>query len=123
MKLEPILPPSPDQILPRRIALIGNFLPRLCGIATFTTHVYQALQDYCPTIAVDVYAMVDPGRDYDFPPAVIGTIAQDEAEDYGTAAAAIEASGADLVWVQHEFGIYGGPAGAQLLGLLRQVSA
>jgi glycosyltransferase involved in cell wall biosynthesis len=123
MKHDPLQPPQPNQRRPGRIALIGNFLPRLCGIATYTTHVHHALRDHCPSTAVDVYAMVDPGGAYRFPPAVVGTIEQDDLDGYGKAAAMIEASGADLIWVQHEFGIYGGPAGRYLLDLLAQVSA
>ena len=42
-----------------RLALIGNFLPRQCGLATFTTDVYTAMRDRFPELAVDVYAMDD----------------------------------------------------------------
>jgi hypothetical protein len=86
---------------PRRIALVGNFLPRLCGLATYTTHIWEALRSRFPGTKVDVYAMVDPGRSYDFPPAVVRIIAQDEPEAYLAAARAIEASGADMLWLQH----------------------
>lgn len=108
---------------PRRVALIGNFLPRLCGIATFTTHLHSALGALHREVAVEVYAMVDPGRSYAFPPAVAMAIDQDEPDSYRRAARRIEASGADLVWVQHEYGIFGGPAGEYLLDLLDAVSA
>jgi glycosyltransferase involved in cell wall biosynthesis len=107
----------------RRIALVGNFLPRLCGLATFTTHLYNALGTLRPAPTVDVYAMVDPGRHYDFPPAVTMAIGQEDVDGYRDAARRIDASGADLVWVQHEYGIFGGPAGAYLLDLLDAVSA
>lgn len=114
----PVLPCTPN-----RIALIGNFLPRLCGIATFTTHVHGALSALHRDLLVDVYAMNDPGRRYDFPPAVAMSIDQEERDSYRRAAWRIEASGADLVWVQHEYGIFGGPAGEYLLDLLGAVSA
>ena len=104
------------------IALIGNALPRRCGLATYTSHVLQALRDRFPTLAVDHYAMNDPGRLYDYPKSVTGTIRQEEIDDYIDAAAHIEASRAELVWVQHEFGIFGGPAGLYLLELLEQLS-
>lgn len=109
--------------MPTRIALIGNALPRLCGLATFTSHVHGALADRFPQLTIDHYAMVDPGRSYRFPPSVTGTIAQEDPASYHAAAHAIEASGAELIWVQHEFGIFGGPAGALLLELLEAVSA
>ncbi|PSJ19910.1 glycosyl transferase family 1, partial [Halomonas sp. ND22Bw] len=66
----------------RHIALIGNFLPRKCGIATFTTDTYAALRARFPDCRVDVYAMDDhPGR-YDYPEAVTGTIPQDDRVAY-----------------------------------------
>lgn len=115
--------PATHQPSPRRIALIGNFLPRLCGLATFTTHVHGALVASRPAPRIDVYAMVDPGRQYDFPPAVTMAVDQEEREAYRVAARRINASAVDLVWVQHEYGIYGGPAGAYLLDLLDVVAA
>ena len=104
------------------IALIGNALPRRCGLATYTSHVRQALRDRFPTVAVDHYAMNDPGRIYDYPDSVTFTIRQEEIDDYINAAARIEASEAELVFVQHEFGIFGGPAGSYLLELLERLS-
>ena len=101
-----------------RLALIGNFLPRKCGLATFTTDVYQAMRARFPEVAVDVYAMDDhPGR-YAYPAAVTATIPQDDLSAYVDTARVIEASGAQAIWVQHEYGIYGGTAGDHLLALL-----
>jgi glycosyltransferase involved in cell wall biosynthesis len=102
----------------KHLALIGNYLPRMCGLATFTTDVHTAMRDRFPDIRVDVYAMDDhPGR-YAYPPAVTGTISQDVLAGYVDTARAIEASGAQAIWVQHEYGIYGGTAGDHLLTLL-----
>ena len=101
-----------------RIALIGNYLPRQCGLATFTTDVHHALRVRYPDLLVDVYAMDDhPGR-YDYPAAVTAAITEGDPSAYAEAARAIEASGARAIMVQHEFGIYGGPAGDYLLALL-----
>lgn len=101
-----------------RLALIGNFLPRQCGIATYTTDVYTAMRARYPDVAVDVYAMDDhPGR-YVYPAEVVGTIPETDLSAYLDTARAIDASGADAIWVQHEYGIYGGPAGDYLLALL-----
>jgi glycosyltransferase involved in cell wall biosynthesis len=123
---------SPREVNPRplalasggaaRIALLGNFLPRLCGIATFTTYVHQALRERWPDLTVDVYAMVDPGQRYNFPPAVTATIDQEKRDDYHRAAARVQGSGADLLWIQHEYGIFGGTAGEYLIDLLDAVS-
>lgn len=104
------------------IALVGNFLPRKCGIATFTTDTYTALKRRFPDMSVDVYAMDDhPGR-YDYPDAVTGTIPQHDRAAYLATARAIEASGAQALWVQHEYGIFGGEAGAHILSLIDRVS-
>ncbi len=101
-----------------RLALIGNFLPRQCGIATYTTDVYTAMRARFPDVAVDVYAMDDhPGR-YAYPPEVTGTIPENDLSAYIETARKIDASGAQAIWVQHEYGIYGGPAGEHLLALL-----
>lgn len=105
-----------------RIALIGNALPRRCGLATYTSHVFDALRARYPELRVDLYAMNDPGGAYDYPSSVTGTIRQEEPGDYLRAADRIEARGAELVWIQHEFGIFGGPAGEHLLKLVERLS-
>jgi glycosyltransferase involved in cell wall biosynthesis len=106
----------------QHIALIGNFLPRKCGLATYTTDTYTALKQRFPDLRVDVYAMDDhPGR-YDYPEAVTGSIPQHERSAYFETARAIEASGAQALWVQHEYGIYGGPAGEHLIALLDRLT-
>ncbi len=106
----------------KRIALIGNSPPRLCGIATFTRDVHTALRAAFPEIAVDLYAMTDPGGSYAYAPEII-PIAQEDITDYRMAAQRINESGADVVLVQHEYGIFGGSAGALLLKLLDRVDA
>lgn len=107
----------------RRIALIGNSPPRRCGIATFTDHVRAALAASHPDLAVDIYAMNDRGGPYDYPDTVVCTIAEADLADYAAAAHRINESGADVVCVQHEYGIFGGAAGAHLLKLLDRVRA
>ena len=100
------------------ITLIGNFLPRQCGIATYTTDTFDALRSRFPDLAVDVYAMDDhPGR-YDYPAAVTRAIPQHDRSAYIAAARAIEASGSQAIWLQHEYGIFGGTAGEHILALL-----
>ena len=100
------------------IALIGNFLPRKCGLATFTTDIYTAMRGRFPDLAVDVYAMDDHHGRYAYPPEVTAAIPQDDLSSYIATARSIEGSGAQAIWVQHEYGIYGGPAGEYLLALL-----
>ncbi|MGQ0661679.1 glycosyltransferase family 4 protein [Sphingosinicella sp.] len=102
----------------RHIALLGNFPPRRCGIATFTADVRSALAGRFPNLAVDVFAMDDGSGPYDYSDAVSTSIPEEDPAAYRAAAQRIEASGAQLLWIQHEYGIFGGPAGAHLLALL-----
>lgn len=106
----------------RRLALIGCFRPRQCGIATFTADVYDHLRNVRPDLAIDVYAMRVQDNDASDSAAVAG-IDEREVSAYRVAAEAINASGADAVWLQHEFGIFGGPAGDMILGLVDRIAA
>ncbi|MFZ2995849.1 glycosyltransferase [Sphingobium sp.] len=104
---------------PKHIALIGNSMPRRCGIATFTTHCHDALHEAYPEMRIDSYAM-DDGADGIVYPAAIHAIARDDRAAYAEAAARIEDGGAQAIWLQHEFGIFGGPAGEMILHLLER---
>lgn len=107
---------------PLRVALIGTYTPRRCGIATFTCDIREKLVTYVPDIAVDVYALDqrDSGLTYEDH---VRTIEADSAEAYARAARLINESGADVVWLQHEFGIFGGPDGAMVRELIDGVAA
>ncbi len=107
----------------RRVTLIGNFPPRKCGIATFTEGVHDALKASFPDAHIDVVAMLDKDAEYDFPAPVSATIRQDDINAYRAAATTIASWNPDVICVQHEFGIFGGPAGAYLLDLLDRVDA
>lgn len=114
--------PTPTTGAIDHLALIGNFLPRKCGLATYTTDTFTALRERFPDMKIDVYAMDDhPGR-YDYPPAVTRAIPDQDRMAYIDAARAIEASGAQAVWLQHEYGIFGGSAGEFILALLDRIS-
>lgn len=106
-----------------RIALVGNYPPRRCGIATFTADLRASFDTLPPAVrpTVDVFAMVDPDAAYDFDDAVVAAIDQNDPASYRRAALRLEGGGYDAVWVQHEFGIFGGPAGDMLLDLLDAV--
>jgi glycosyltransferase involved in cell wall biosynthesis len=107
----------------RRVAMIGNYPPRLCGIATFTSDVRAALTAAAPKTDIDIYAMDEPSAAHAYPPTVVCAIRQDEVADYLAAARRINDSEADVVLVQHEYGIFGGAAGSLLLRLLGRVTA
>ena len=102
----------------RRIAFIGNSLPRRCGIATFTTHLQQAVAASYPALETSIVAMTDHGQVYDYPAAVALQIEADDIDAYARAAKFLNAGSFDTVCLQHEFGIFGGEVGAHILVLL-----
>ena len=106
----------------RRIAVIGNSLPRRCGIATFTTDLQQAISISRPNLETCIVAMTDHGQAYDYPPAVAFQIQDDNIEEYLRAADFLNAGRFDTVCLQHEFGIFGGEAGAHILVLLSRLT-
>ncbi|MGX7894284.1 glycosyltransferase [Tsuneonella sp. HG222] len=114
--------PSMPAIPSRRIALIGNFAPRKCGIATFTTDVFEKLTRYHPEITVDVFALDDPREPIAYE-GVAGVISCNDPEAYRAAARRITDTGYDAVWLQHEFGIFGGPDGEMVLELIDRIAA
>ncbi len=111
-------PPLFSGPVPQHIALIGNAMPRRCGIATFTTHCREALEAAFPAMRIDSYAM-DAAEPIAYAPD-IHVIDQQDKSAYAAAACHIEDSGAQAIWLQHEFGIFGGPAGDMILHLLER---
>lgn len=103
---------------PRRIAFIGNSLPRRCGIATFTTDLQQALAVTKGISTAAVVAMNDDGRRYDYPACVEVQVHDQIVEEYAKAARFLNAARFDAVSLQHEFGIFGGEAGSHVMSLL-----
>jgi glycosyltransferase involved in cell wall biosynthesis len=106
----------------RRIAVIGNSLPRRCGIATFTTDLQRAISNSRPNLQACIVAMSDHDQTYDYPVAVALQIKDDSIEEYVAAAAFLNAGRFDIVCLQHEFGIFGGEAGAHILELLSRLT-
>jgi glycosyltransferase involved in cell wall biosynthesis len=106
----------------RRIAVIGNSLPRRCGIATFTTDLQQAISASRPGLEVCIVAMTDHGQTYDYPRAVAFEIKDDNIDEYVRAADFLNAGRFDTVCLQHEFGIFGGEAGGHILVLLSRLT-
>ncbi|MGY2903360.1 glycosyltransferase family 4 protein [Bradyrhizobium sp. URHC0002] len=106
----------------RRIAVIGNSLPRRCGIATFTTDLQQAISTSRSTLETCIVAMTDHGQTYDYPKAVAFQIQDNKIEEYIRAADFLNAGRFDTVCLQHEFGIFGGEAGGHILELLSRLT-
>jgi glycosyltransferase involved in cell wall biosynthesis len=106
---------------PERIAFLGGSPPRLCGIATFTHDLCQAVAEAAPGAQCFVGAMNDRPEGYAYPPGVRFEVDEKELPSYRRAADLLNFSNADVLCVQHEFGIYGGPAGSHLMTLLKEV--
>ncbi len=105
-----------------RVAMIGNSLPRRCGIATFTTDLQRAISNSRPNLTAAIVAMTDHGQTYDYPSSVALQIKDDSIEAYVRAAAFLNAGRFDIVCLQHEFGIFGGEAGSHILELLSRLT-
>ncbi len=110
--------PSPHS---GRIALVGDYPPRQCGIATFSHDVRQALLGEFPEIDFPVIPVTDIAEGYAYPPEVRFEIIEQDIKSYQRAADFINFSDAEVVALQHEFGIYGGKAGAHVLTLMREL--
>jgi glycosyltransferase involved in cell wall biosynthesis len=105
----------------QRVAIIGNHLPRRCGIATFTHELHRAISIARADLETCVVAMNDPGRSYDYPAAVQFQIPDDSILGYAQAADYLNAARFDVVSLQHEYGIFGGEAGAHIIELLKRL--
>jgi glycosyltransferase involved in cell wall biosynthesis len=121
---EPSSPDAPKGCslpLPTRIAFVGNYLPRQCGIATFTTDLCTALATEYGSGRLFAIPVNDPDSSYEYPQQVRLELEQEDIASYERAAEFLNFNGNDLVCVQHEYGIYGGIAGRHILTLLRKL--
>ena len=105
------------------IAFVGNYLPRMCGIATFTTDLCEATSKQLGRGSnVFTVAINDTEQGYAYPSRVEFAIQRNKQSDYYEAANFLNASNADVVCVQHEYGIYGGWDGIYILSLIASLS-
>jgi glycosyltransferase involved in cell wall biosynthesis len=105
----------------RKIAFVGDYLPRKCGIATFTHDMRRSVASRFPEAECLVVPVNDRSEGYDYPPEVRFEIDEQDLESYLRAADFLNFANTDVVCLQHEYGIYGGPAGGHILGLLRDL--
>jgi glycosyltransferase involved in cell wall biosynthesis len=116
------LTPIPQRsVLPNRIAVVGNYLPRRCGIATFTADLCDALHAEYGTTELLALPVNDTEEGYAYPARVRFELSEDNLASYRQAADFLNFSNIDLVCLQHEYGIFGGQAGAHILELLRRL--
>ncbi|MGC1782210.1 MAG: glycosyltransferase family 4 protein [Acidobacteriaceae bacterium] len=107
--------------IPTRIAFIGNYLPRQCGIATFTTDLCTAMAAEFGSGRLFAIPVNDPESRYQYPEQVRIELEQEDCSSYERAAEFLNFNGNDLVCMQHEYGIFGGAAGSHILALLRKL--
>jgi glycosyltransferase involved in cell wall biosynthesis len=107
--------------LPTRIAFVGNYLPRECGIATFTTDLCTALATEYGEGRLFAIPVNDPESSYAYPERVRLELEQEDPISYERAAEFLNFNGNDLVCLQHEYGIYGGLAGRHILTFMRKL--
>ena len=105
--------------MPSRIAVIGNYLPRHCGIATFTTDLCSAISAEYGSARLLALPVNDTEEGYDYPARVRWSLDQDDVKSYQEAAEFLNFNNIDMVCLQHEYGIFGGLAGSHILHLLR----
>jgi glycosyltransferase involved in cell wall biosynthesis len=111
-----------DEIAPPgRIAFVGGFEPRRCGIATFTHDLCEAVAEAAPLAQCFAGAVNDRPEGYKYPPRVRFEILETDLDSYRRAADFLNFNNTEVLCVQHEFGIYGGPAGSHVLALLKEV--
>ena len=92
-----------------RLVIVSTYPPRGCGLASFARDLRSALLAAAPGWRVDICALDCDGLAYG--PEVSAVIAQHDAADFQRAADAIASAGTDLVIIEHEYGIFGGPDG------------
>lgn len=107
----------------RSIAFLGDYLPRKCGIATFTSDLLEAVAAEQPRSLCFATSVTDISGEYQYPDVVRFEIQEQDLDSYRRAAQFLNSTNVDVVSLQHEFGIFGGPAGSHLLALLRELRA
>lgn len=104
-----------------RLAFIGNYLPRQCGLATFTTDLCEAIAAEYPGTQCIALPINDRETGYAYPPRVRFELAEKDIESYRRAADFLNINNVDLACLQFEYGIFGGRAGSHILALLREL--
>ena len=105
----------------RKVAFVGDYLPRKCGIATFTHDMHASIKARFPQAECFVVPVNDRREGYDYPPEVRFEIDEPDLEGYRRAADFLNFANTDVVCLQHEYGIFGGTAGGYVLNLVRDL--
>jgi glycosyltransferase involved in cell wall biosynthesis len=105
----------------KKIAFVGNYAPRQCGIATFTTDICESFSAINPEVQCFAIPMTDIDEGYKYPARVKFEIIEKDIETYKAAADYLNINDIDIVCLQHEYGIFGGKAGGYILSMLRNL--
>ena len=105
-----------------KVAIMGDYPPRKCGIATFTRDLREAVSNLNPDWDCPVLTVTDPGNAYEYPPEVRFEIPEPDVSSYLRAADFLNFSQVDILCLQHEFGIFGGPSGEHIINLMRRAN-
>jgi glycosyltransferase involved in cell wall biosynthesis len=105
----------------QKIAFLSTYLPKRCGIATFTADLRQAIAAEYPRLESSIIAMTDLPEGYKYPSEVRFEIPEQDISAYRRAADFLNLANIDVLCLQHEFGIFGGPNGRHVLALLRNI--
>jgi len=105
-----------------RVLFIGTYIPKECGIATFTSDLLNSVSVENKDIHCEVIALIDPSENYNYSEEVVFKIERNKLEDYYRAADFINHSDVDFICLQHEFGLFGGEAGDYIFALLSGIS-
>lgn len=100
----------------RHIAFLSTYPPKRCGLATFTKNLSSSLAEVGHSI--EVLAITNGGEDNDHGCEVSFLMERDNPRAYVEAARYLNESDVDLVILEHEFGIFGGPSGNMVLKLV-----
>ena len=101
--------------------LVGNYLPRRCGIATFTTDLLTSIANKKPKTSCWAVALNDKPKGYHYPDQVRFEISKNVIKEYNLAADFLYINRAEIVCLQHEYGIFGGESGSHILEMLGEL--
>jgi hypothetical protein len=105
----------------KKVAFVGNYLPRRCGIATFTTDLCESFASSNPSVQCFAIPITDIEEGYQYPERVRFEIKEQDLDTYKAAADFLNLNDVDIVCLQFEYGIFGGKAGSYILSLLRNL--
>jgi len=98
------------------IAILSTYHPRECGIASFSNDLRDNLMLWGQNVVI--LAMSDKKAHYEYPEEVIFEVVENNRDDYELTAQFVNTSDIDLVFVEHEYGIFGGNNGSHVLDFI-----